>query len=278
MIWSFSILWSSRPIFVSSSSSLPQASAFFSSSVLTISSILRRAAMPFSLSCKNASCAAVQASLASAKTPNFSGKAVTGRDFLFVWSQPQDGDEGDGVAGVGTGADLTGAGLPFSRSITSVTTSRMKVSFTALMMQIPKTEIRNPKRHRTFGNHRTSNFGFRLSFGFRHSDFGFRSQVLLFRTEDLFSQHIHHVHDADDDGVHGRVLQVRREARRTALREQHHFADARTDAVHGDDGVDAGTEFGRVLFVHELRAQEQQFASVHVGVLLCGDHRAFDLC
>src|ERR1041385_896462 len=80
---------------------------------------------------------------------------------------------------------------------------------------------------------------------------------LALGTEDLFPQHVHRIHDADDDGVHRRVFHARRKAGAAALREQHHLAEARTQAVHRDYGVRTGTEFRRVLFIHELRAKQQ---------------------
>ena len=98
----------------------------------------------------------------------------------------------------------------------------------------------------------------------------------VFRVENLFSKHIHAIHDADDDGIHGRVLQAGRQARGAALAEQHHLALAAADAVHGHNGVGARTELRRVLFVHQLRAQQQQLAARHVRVFLGGHHRAFD--
>ena len=48
------------------------------------------------------------------------------------------------------------------------------------------------------------------------------------------------------------------------------------EAVHGHDRVGTRTEFRRVFFVHELRAEQQQFATRHVRVFLGGDHLAFD--
>src|ERR1035441_472591 len=93
---------------------------------------------------------------------------------VFLVPQPQFDD------GAGGGADGAGEGLavavavPPSLPSTSATTSRIKVSFTALIIQSPH-----------------------------------------FCAENLFSKNIHAVHQADDDGVHGRVLHAGREARGT---------------------------------------------------------------
>src|SRR5947209_2171406 len=83
----------------------------------------------------------------------------------------------------------------------------------------------------------------------------------------FFSEHINRIYDADNDSVNGCFLKVRREARGTALTKENQFADARADAIYGDDRVGACAEFGRVLFVNELRPQEQQLASIHGRVL-----------
>src|SRR5580658_2678820 len=134
MIFSLAILWSSRPILVSSNSILPHGSAFFSAIVLTISSILRRASTPFSLSCKYASCAASQASLASWNTPYLPRNATLALE-VFLASQPHEEDKG-ADAGAGGGAATAAApflGTPFNFPSTSATTSRIKVSFTALI-------------------------------------------------------------------------------------------------------------------------------------------------
>src|SRR5580765_8086326 len=90
-------------------------------------------------------------------------------------SQPQ--------AAAGVGADvLAGTTEPFKRPNTSVTTSRIKVSFTALIYHL-------------------SNFA----------------------AVNLFAEDIHDINDADDNGVHRRFLQIRRESRGTALAKQNHF-------------------------------------------------------
>src|SRR3954462_7810625 len=62
-----------------------------------------------------------------------------------------------------------------------------------------------------------------------------------FRVIDLLSEDIHAVDDADDHGVDGRILKIRREPGGTALAEQHHLAFAGAHAVHGHDGIHAGT-------------------------------------
>src|ERR1700722_9757504 len=221
MICSLRTLWSRRPILVSSNSIFPQGSAFFSASALTISSIFRLAATPFCFNCKNASCAAAQASLASANTPNLPRKA--GAAVAFFVPQPHDSDLG---AGAGAGWEVAVL-VPFKRPSTSATTSRIKVSFTALMIQLPH-----------------------------------------FRAENLFSKNIHTVHDANDDGIHGRFLHAGCQAGAAALTKQNQLSLTRPESVHGHNRVLARTKLARVLFVHELGAEQQELAARHVRVLL----------
>ena len=65
-------------------------------------------------------------------------------------------------------------------------------------------------------------------------------------------------------------------SRGTALAKHDHLADARADAVHGDNRVQPGTELGRVLFIDKLRAQNEQLPAAHAGVLLGRYDRTFD--
>src|SRR3989442_4807697 len=95
---------------------------------------------------------------------------------------------------------------------------------------------------------RVSDFGFLSGFGIRISG-------LLLRAIDLFSQHIHRIDNADDDGIDGRVSKTGGKPGTAALAEDYQFAHAGADAVHGHDSVHAGTEPGRILFIHQLRAQ-----------------------
>src|SRR5436309_1577765 len=114
----------------------------------------------------------------------------------FFPPQPQ-----SALAGAGLVAGFTCVTEPFNRPNTSVTTSRIKVSFTALIAQL---------------------------------------LLLRFRAKNLFPENIHGVHDADDDRVHRAFLQIWREAGGTALAKHHHFANAGADTVNGHDGVHAG--------------------------------------
>src|SRR6266516_4724625 len=235
MIFSFSILWSSRPIWVSSSSNLPHDSALRSQKVLMISSTVRRAAMPCCCSCRKASCAAAQASLASGKTPNLPRRAGRpGPALPSPWQRQEEAMGAGAGAGAGAGTVLAGPGAPPRRPITSATISRIKASLTVLIK--------------------------------------FSSPGAV----DLFPKHIHYVHDADDHGIDGNVLESGGEAGAAALAKHHHLAKAGADAVHRHDGVQSRAELCGILRVHQLRAQHEQLATVHPGLFLGRDHRTFD--
>src|SRR5262249_4164135 len=118
IILSFSILWSSRPIFVSSNSSFPHSTELASDIVLMSSTIRARAATPFCLSCRKPACAAAHASLASWYTPNLPPPT------LFPETCPLPGR--DSFAGAV-------AGLWPSLPSTSATTSRIRASLTVLI-------------------------------------------------------------------------------------------------------------------------------------------------
>ena len=74
----------------------------------------------------------------------------------------------------------------------------------------------------------------------------------------------------------GSVLEVRRQARGTALAEQHQLADARPTLSTATIVFDAGAKLRRVLVIHQLRPQQQQLAAVHGRVFLRCDDRTFN--
>jgi long-chain acyl-CoA synthetase len=57
---------------------------------------------------------------------------------------------------------------------------------------------------------------------------------------------------------------------------QHQFADAGADAVDRHEGVGAGPKAGGILFIDQLRPQQQQLATVHRRIFLRRDYRTFD--
>src|SRR5262245_16906529 len=122
----------------------PHGSALASAMVLTISTIFARAATPAFCNCRNDSCAAAQASLASANTPNF--PRSPGDDAWPLPLQPQ--SDLAASAGAGAGAEVLGPGAPPRRPSTSPTISRIKASLTALIEKGPKVEIRYSKEVR----------------------------------------------------------------------------------------------------------------------------------
>src|SRR5882762_2617698 len=199
--------------------------------VLMISSILRRAATPLCWSCRKASCAAAQASLASGKTPNLPRKPGV----VAALRSPQPHEEA-----AGAGAGLAEAGAPPRRPMTSATMSRIKASLGALI--VFRGAGLQPAQHSIS----------------RQADGEFALRRSCLRVVNLFSQPIHHIHDADDDGVDGDVLESGGESGAAALAEEHHLADAGANAVHGHDGVHAGTKFRGVFLVDQLRAQQEQ--------------------
>src|SRR5262245_32868678 len=69
-----------------------------------------------------------------------------------------------------------------------------------------------------------------------------RCSSLRFGSEDLLPQHIDAVDDSDNDRIDWGILESCGESGRTALAEHNELADACSDAVHGDNRIDAWPE------------------------------------
>ena len=76
----------------------------------------------------------------------------------------------------------------------------------------------------------------------------------------------------------GRILQVRREPRGTALAKHHHLANAGAHAVHGDDRVRTGAELRRDPCRPPVAVAAAEVCAAHGWIFLGRDDRAFDSC
>src|SRR6266853_844430 len=101
---------------------------------------------------------------------------------------------------------------------------------------------------------------------------------LSFGVIDFLPQDIHRIHDSDDDRIHRRIFEIRREARGTSLAEQYHLANSSPHAVNSHDGVDAGPELCRVLVVHKLWSQQEQLAPADGSIFLGCHYRTLYSC
>src|SRR5262249_38938001 len=195
----------------------PHSAAFLSAKVLTVSSIFRRAATPFCCSCRKASCAAAQASWASWNTPNLPRRPV----LVLPCAWPL---QLQGLAGAGAGGTEFTDAAPPRRPRTSLTTSRTRASLMLFMGRLSGLFVAhcdlepNPLSHAF------------VSALFRVWAFGFSG--LLPRAVNLFSQHIHRINNADNDGIDGGISKTGCQPGAAALAENHQFTHAGANTVH----------------------------------------------
>jgi hypothetical protein len=66
----------------------------------------------------------------------------------------------------------------------------------------------------------------------------------------LFAQDIDRINDTDYDRIHGRIFQVWRQSRGTALAKHDQLPNARAHAINSDYRVGTRSELCRVFVIH----------------------------